>query len=286
MSRIIRFGISLGLIGFVIAQFGTDVLQRLSHLRYEWLFLALLLSVAQVVLSAWRWRYTAHQLGLELKRGTALREYYLGTLVNQVLPGGVLGDAQRAWRHGQSLTQRSPAFQAVIIERFSGQLAMVLIALGAWLIAPWRPALPPAFVLGLATIGLISTGFLSVTSLKRWAPNWWQALEQGLLQWRVLPLQMGASVLVATSYIGVFACCLMASAAMGSPVIWLGLIPLVLFAMLIPLSLGGWGLREGAAAVLWPLAGLAAAEGVTAAILYGGLSLIASLPGVIALIRR
>jgi hypothetical protein len=60
----------------------------------------------------------------------------------------------------------------------------------------------------------------------------------------------------------------------------------VLFTMVIPLSIAGWGLRESAAALLWPLAGLPAAEGVTAAILYGGLSLVASLPGVIALLRR
>jgi hypothetical protein len=38
--------------------------------------------------------------------------------------------------------------------------------------------------------------------------------------------------------------------------------------VVIPLSIGGWGLREGAAAWVFAAAGLGAANGVTAATLY------------------
>jgi GTP cyclohydrolase II len=49
--------------------------------------------------------------------------------------------------------------------------------------------------------------------------------------------------------------------------------------MVIPLSIGGWGLREGAAAWAFAAAGLGAATGVTVTILYAVLMLVAVAPG-------
>jgi GTP cyclohydrolase II len=50
-------------------------------------------------------------------------------------------------------------------------------------------------------------------------------------------------------------------------------------AVVIPLSIGGWGLREGAAAWAFAAAGLSAATGVTVATLYAVLMLAAVAPG-------
>ena len=50
-------------------------------------------------------------------------------------------------------------------------------------------------------------------------------------------------------------------------------------ATVIPLSIGGWGLREGAAAWAFAAAGLGAATGVTVATLYAVLMLAAVAPG-------
>jgi hypothetical protein len=47
----------------------------------------------------------------------------------------------------------------------------------------------------------------------------------------------------------------------------------------IPLSIGGWGPREGAAAWAFAAAGLGAANGVTVSILYAVLMLAAVTPG-------
>jgi len=59
------------------------------------------------------------------------------------------------------------------------------------------------------------------------------------------------------------------------------LVPLTLVAMLLPISVGGWGLREGAAAVLWPIAGFSAEAGVAASIAFGLAALAAALPGLL-----
>ena len=53
----------------------------------------------------------------------------------------------------------------------------------------------------------------------------------------------------------------------------------------IPLSIGGWGPREGAAAWAFAVAGLGAANGVTVATLYAVLMLAAVAPGAGLLLR-
>jgi hypothetical protein len=55
--------------------------------------------------------------------------------------------------------------------------------------------------------------------------------------------------------------------------------------MVIPLSIGGWGLREGAAAWAFGAAGLGAATGITVATLYAVLMLAAVAPGAGLLLR-
>jgi uncharacterized membrane protein YbhN (UPF0104 family) len=49
--------------------------------------------------------------------------------------------------------------------------------------------------------------------------------------------------------------------------------------MALPLNIGGWGPREGVTAVAFGTVGFGAAQGLTTAVVYGVLSLIACLPG-------
>ena len=56
--------------------------------------------------------------------------------------------------------------------------------------------------------------------------------------------------------------------------------------MTVPLNVGGFGPREGVAAWAFASAGLTASLGVTTAVLYGALVLVASLPGAAVLLVR
>jgi len=205
-----------------------------------------------------------------------------------------VGDAQRAWRHARQTPGWQPAAQAVVIERVAGQLAIAIFILLSW---PWLPgpvAEATADIGMLVLLGLL-TAFAVNHLLRLWLPatrlatvvsDWIGAVRQALLSRQVLPVQLLLSILIGASYIAIYACCMLAIDASGGKTVWLPLLPLVLLAMLIPISAGGWGLREGAAALLWPIAGLPAAEGISAAILYGVVCLLASLPGIWVISRR
>ncbi|CAM3906681.1 UPF0104 family protein [Vreelandella rituensis] len=273
-----------------------QVFQEIRGLAPAWVILALVLSGGQVALSAWRWWLTARCLKVPLGYAHALKEYYLGLLVNQLLPGGVVGDAGRAWRHAQHSRARGSAWRAVIIERTSGQMAVVILTLAALLASPvWHAVLG-----SVGLVVLLALSALLIVAL-RWGlrksrlsqhggPRWWQALRQdiqnGLLRPGIWPQQLGASLLVVFSYGLVMLCAARAIGADISSTTLLALTPPLLLAMLIPFSIAGWGLREGAAAAVWALVGLPPAQGVAISLAYGVLVLLASLPGVCFMLRH
>ncbi|SEL82710.1 conserved hypothetical protein [Halomonas daqiaonensis] len=277
-----------------------EVIDAVGPLAPGWILLALALTLPQMLLSAWRWRLTASRLELSLSWGRALREYYLAMFLNQVLPGGVAGDATRAWRHSRASGRRGSAWRAVIIERASGQLAMLVLTLLVVAISPlWQGLIgealaslsSPGWLIG-ATLMLV-IGVPVMRHLVRQPPaalaGLGEDLRRSLLASSVWPRQLAGSLLVVLSYALVFVC---AARAIGVTLplgTLMSLVPPVLIAMLIPLSLAGWGLREGAAALVWGLVGLAPAEGVAVSMAYGLLVLLASLPGAMflpGLVRR
>ena len=253
---------------------GAQALAYLAGADPGLIALALVLLHVQIVAAALRWRVTAAQLGQELGRGQALAEYYLAVLANAVLPGGVLGDAGRAVRARGAVGVRASA-QAVVIERLIGQILLFAVLVPGLLLL----ALPgrAAMLAGLAGAVLAAGAAL------RWGPAPVRAFGRAL--WRawapVWRTQLGLSAIALAGLVGAFAAC---SAAVGAPLsagIAAVLVPLTLVAMLLPVSVGGWGLREGAAALLWPVAGYSAEAGVAASMAFGLAALAAALPGLV-----
>ncbi|SNC68172.1 hypothetical protein SAMN04487881_2200 [Marinobacter sp. es.048] len=286
----VRWLFTVLIIGFVIRSVDASALwQELAGFSPYVLVPALVLTVVQVALSAWRWRYTVERLGLPLDYGVAVREYYLATFLNQVLPGGVLGDVNRAWRHGTGAGERLSAVHGVAIERFSGQLVLVVVAISvAWLLASgqlttghWNGGL----WLGVGILFVVVAFWLA---LKVGIADYLQRLRRdlylSLLNRMVLPVQIGSSLVVLATYLGVFLCLAWGADYLdtaASVAIIAGLGSILLLSMVIPLTVAGWGIREGAAAVLWPMAGLPAEQGVALSVGYGALVLISSLPGMV-----
>lgn len=249
---------------------------------------AIIIVQIQILLSALRWRFTASRLGHPMRRATAIREYYLGGILNQTLPSGIAGDAVRAYRSGDAAGGWKRAAAAVVLERLSGQLAFFLLTilglLSGVVLLP-QDSIPDLWALlavGLAGVIAIVAAFFLVRPLRAWSIQHLPDLSAVFWKDRAFAIQGGLSILIVTSYMTVF---VIASDAAGAPLPLAGafaIIPLCLLAMLVPVGIGGWGSREAAAAVLWPLLGYTSAQGLAASLLYGAFSLAGTaLPGII-----
>ncbi|WP_117194669.1 lysylphosphatidylglycerol synthase transmembrane domain-containing protein [Rhizobium terrae] len=253
----------------------------------------LLLVQVQVVLSALRWRFTAARLGQPLGVGRAIGDYYLGTLLNQLLPGGVAGDAVRAHRNRTegAADWKVPA-QAVLLERIAGQGVFFLVAIFGIMLWPLLgEATIPESMRHILTGSSLLAAALALTALLlfRFPPKPIHLqlrklkidLARALLHDRAWMAQAAFSLVIVASYIAMF---MLASAAIGAPLplpAAITAIPLCLLMMLVPATIAGWGARETAAAALWPLFGYTASDGIAASILYGILALVGAAPGLV-----
>ena len=293
---VLRAAVSIGLLAGLAWWLDLGpVVSRLAQMRFGWVLLAVAISVVQVAVLAWRWRFTAGCLGVDLSYTAAWREYYLSIFLNQVMPGGVVGDVSRAWRQARVQTRQrepaGPAVRAVIFERLSAQAVMTAVALVSLL------ALPVIVNRGsrLVLFGAGAVAVVIVIAMVVWMRRQSSAqslVGQGLadldaahLSGPVFAAQLVSAAIVVGTYLATY---LTAARAVGMDTPLPVLLPLVapvLMSMLIPVTVAGWGLREGAAAVLWGAVGLTAADGVLVSVAYGLLVLIGSLPGALFLMR-
>ena len=253
--------------------------------------------LVQNALSAVRWRLTAGRLGVAMGLRAALGAFFRSQLVNMTLPGGVLGDAERAVR-SQGDAGLWPAGQAVVIDRAVGQAALfaVLIAgLVLWamtgdgvLAVPASLRAPVSVWVPVVAFGALAAFWAAARinhvrdRLRRIAAP----LRASVLAPGAWPAQLVLSVLIVACNIAGVAFCAAATGAALPALALVTLVPLVLVAMVVPVSVAGWGVREGAAAALWPLAGLSAEAGVAASAAFGFMALAASLPGAATFLAR
>lgn len=242
---------------------------------------AVLIGAITTVACAWRWQTIAGVLGAPISFRAAIAACYRSVFLNTMLPLGVVGDVHRAVRHGRGSGEMARGARSVAWERGVGQAVQVVLTVVVLLLLPspvrgWIPVV--AAVIVACGVGAVVVARSRSTRPIRGTETLRRDVR-AVLAGRTWPVVVAASAVVVVAQ--GFAVVLAARAA-GSQTAALTLVPialLVLMAMAVPMSLAGWGPREGAAAWAFGAAGLGAATGVTAAVVYGVMSLLAALPG-------
>ena len=253
----LRALVAVAILVALLWRFGADTfVDGLRAVSLESATAALALGVLSTVACALRWRVVAQRLGMALPLRTAIADYYGSTLLNAVLPAGVLGDVHRAVSHGARTGLVGRGVKAVLWERGIGQAVLVVLAVLA---------------------GGVHWGFLAavlaIAAVVAWRADV-RLLGSGLAA------AAGLSAVAIAGYAALF---LVAARAAGveAPVGEVAVLAAgALLAMAVPLSIGGWGPREAFLAAAFGAAGL------RTAVVYGVLALISATPGLLVLIRR
>jgi glycosyltransferase 2 family protein len=241
---------------------------------------------------AWRWRLVAGGLGVELPLKTAVAAYYRSQFLNATLPGGVLGDVHRALRHGRELGDLGRSLRAVAWERASGFAVQLVLTVGVLFLLSWPTGsvVPSVAVLVAVTVVVVAAvaliavpRYLNRRLTSRIGRGFTSDLRTAILAPEAWPGILLTSTVAVLGHAAVF---LIAVRATGTDVS-ARLLPLalvVLTASALPTNIAGWGPREGAAAWAFSSIGLGAPLGVTVAVVYGVLALVATLPGAVVLV--
>lgn len=249
---------------------------------------ALVAALAITAVTTWccarRWSLLAERLRVAVPVRAAYCACYRAQFLNAALPGGVVGDVDRAIRHGRDAGAMARGVRSVVWDRATGQVVQVGLAVAAVPLLPG--ALRPPILWALVVVAVVVP--VVVAGLHVGLPN--RHLTALLAEVRTLFGAAGvwrrAVLLSAVAACGHLVVFVIAARAVGvdvpaHQVLALGLV--VMLASAIPLNVAGWGPREGAAAWVFGAAGLGAGTGLEVAVVYGVLSLVATLPGALML---
>jgi uncharacterized membrane protein YbhN (UPF0104 family) len=295
----LRVLISVGALGFLLWQIGLgETLAVLRSADLRLLLAAFSLFLISLVIRAGRWAVLLWALDLRVSFKRLVYLYFVGTFFNSFLPSGFGGDVARA----VELTQDTPppaAVGTVLVDRMTGLLVLLAIGLIA---LPFSIASLPFWLVWLliaAAGGGLMAGVLILEGrlLRRataWLPDRLSLAGSGTLGriyaavsgcgWRAIGLALAISLIFNLINILINFLC---GRAVGIDLCvgyYFVTAPLISISLMIPVSIGGIGVRDWVVVALFDPVGVSsntaasmslslyavsAAAGLVGGLLYG-----------------
>lgn len=290
-----KIAISAALIVFVLSKVDlASAKARVLQVAPEMLAAAALVFLLQYAVCGFRWRAVLVPLGARVPYPRLLRLFYIGNFFHQTLPASVGGDAVRTYLVYRDGVGLRTAISATMLERLATVAALLLVVAlvqplflgrigdtaGAW-IAPAVAGGVALVVGGVAFVALLDrvpqafrrgrimaalAGLATDTRTVFFSPRFafgavgWAAAGHANLALAVFVLARGLNLDV-----GLVDCVVL-------------FLPALLISAL-PISVAGWGVREGSMVYTFGLIGVPAADALVLSVLYGLVTLILALPG-------
>jgi glycosyltransferase 2 family protein len=266
--------------------------QRLGALSAVALAGMFLLISVQTVVLALRWRWITESMGYPLPLRDGLMGQLISQFFNQGLPSSIGGDGVRVWWLKRRGVPLRPALENVLFDRLAGLVTLLLLVpVSLALLAAMTDERAPLWGLALVVVGGVVGVILVVLTRRLGLGNSLQAsrrlparvLAKGLrwlddfgrLMWLACrtPANLtrvggsGTGVHLLSVLLGYFI-----AWELGVPVSFaqcLAAIPPALLVAYMPVSIAGWGVREGAVVVAFGLIGIPAADAVVVSVTLG-----------------
>lgn len=282
LALLVKLTVGGVLLYVLLSRVNIDALgQALVHANVFAVALAAVGLIFTVSLNGLRWRIIVGQLGGQVSMSTALAGTFEGMFFNLFLPTNVGGDAARAYRAYDTGVPLGTAVASGLADRAIGLASVMALLLAASLIAPEFSRIPSFWLITafsaaglLAAVALAATGKALVTRTL-WAPL--QLVVKALdafatvifsrcLLTHVLPITLVANL---ANCLVLWGC----AQAVGLTLTYPDAVVILeasSLAAILPISFGGWGVREGATAALLAAIGNPMTGSLAASILYAG----------------
>jgi uncharacterized membrane protein YbhN (UPF0104 family) len=262
-SRLLNLGriaLSIGLLAWILSAAGVAQLAEVARRADLRLYgLALTVAFAGILVRSLRWRWLLRAVGATVPLRRIIYLYFIGSFFNTFLPTGFGGDVVRVLEIGPGATSDQAAGTA-LVDRLTGFIILFVLAL---VTLPFSYRLLPAnltVIIGLMALAVLGGSALLLEGrLLRRATGWlprsaslagdaWIGRTYGVITacgrrgvlgalfWSLVfnLLQIFANVLVARA-LGVNV----------SAWVFFMIVPLATAVLLVPISISGFGVREG-----------------------------------------
>ena len=267
----------------------TAVLGVVRSMQPEYLLLALLMQLLSATLASYRWYLIMRRLKFSQGPMFYLKSYLKGSFFNQALPGGIGGDAYRVLESAKLGNGKKAAFYGVLLDRLLGLIGLLLLNLLANIAYPDLLPTPIFHILNAIALGGIAAvvAFAMLGKVQRFAHfKFTRHLHEISADMRRVYHDPRAILLHSVISILIHFISMLAVYFIGTGIglnysllTFLVLVPPVMLLTIAPISLAGWGVREGGMIGLFLLIGADKTLVLSMSVLYGLVLLAASLPG-------
>ncbi|MEJ2687627.1 MAG: lysylphosphatidylglycerol synthase transmembrane domain-containing protein [Gammaproteobacteria bacterium] len=291
---ILQAVITVGLLGWIASRLNWESLGRtLTTADPAWFLLASGLYLLSLAVAAVRWRSIMYSLEHPIPLHELLALNLVGAFFNQVLPGSLSGDTARAFYSGRHSGSLTLAAAAVLGDRLLGLGALVALVLVGYLVLGREVDMVAHLGTVLAVIAIGYFGGLAVllnVPVDRALSGRLQPAGEKVLQARIalravvrrgpdLVRVAVLSLIVQVLFVAVFwSVSRSLDLHLDQTAIWV-IWPVVSLIAVIPISLAGWGVREGLMVFYLSQLGVDLQRAVVLSVLVGLAVLVASLPG-------
>jgi uncharacterized protein (TIRG00374 family) len=269
-----------------------------GDLRQPFLWLALVLQLGGVLISALKWWLLLRASSQPTPYLWTVRIYLIGQFFSNFLPTQIGGDAVRVYYLTRRIGRPAIAIASVFVERITGFLALTLIGAVALGFSTNRLNNAPQLLLGVIGCLLVAAGGLVVALAAPWGVRWltriklpnvlaWQrrlrSFAESLVIYYAYPRTLALVIALAFGYqLSWIATNYAATSALGLavPLAFVGfMVPISDIVGLVPIFFNSLGAREGTFVVLLGLLGVPAESALAAAFLIFAVRLVVSLLG-------
>lgn len=249
----------------------------------NWVLLALSFSLHAfgLLFSAYRWQILAGAQGDLIPLGFLTKSYLIGKFFNTFLPTSFGGDVVRIWDGSKYSSSVVKSSAIVVVERMTGVIVLFLFALAASLgrleMAGRVPFIGAAMALGLAGLAAVAVFFLPAAgrALRRGPARGFlrnifdKALlfREAVVVYRHHPKPFFRAMLWAVLLqLNVIVYFILIGKSLHLPIPafdYFIFIPLVLLVQMLPVTINGLGVREGAYVAIFATYGLSSSAALS-----------------------
>lgn len=292
IKQFARLVVSLMLLAFLLWEMELPVLWRyLTNMNPLMFIAATFLVLCAIAIRAYRWATMMAAYNIKLSFRQSFWLIQVGNFFGQFLPMTVGGDIVRTWQAHRDGLPLKASIHTVLLDRLFGFVSLLVIILIGIPALPEIVREPQAIWILAGVVSLALAGLLSTLALDRLTRRFHQGsvfreiseFSAGTRRFVVnVPLSLPVFVAcIATHLLSITAIKVLADgvgANVGLYQMLLLMPPVILMAML-PVSLAGWGVREGAMVFALGYIGVPQEQSFAISILMGLLSFLVSLPG-------
>jgi glycosyltransferase 2 family protein len=288
---LLKLGLSAGLIALVCRGIdGRALVDAFASQSAFWIAATALIGLTQIGLLTLRWQQILIALGAKSGLASALAVTYMGCFFGSFLFGPAGADVARAMLAPPRSLGRTGIVHSVLFERLASVIGLGIAAAPLVLLATGSLSRALPVAAALAVVSLPFLAMLALAWLARATARGSDRLSLALRELdqsrlrlcRVWPRFAAAVVIAAAGQVLVAAeaWCLSQSLRLGVPFVdFAMLMPPVMLLVSLPISAGGWGVREGAMVAALALVGVESAPALLLSVELGLLWTLVSLPG-------